>query len=119
MLFGLLFAFAIYTLYMQEITRLAPADSWVTTLASTCSVATGVCQTISGVVLIKSVFDIYNFFKQRGDESHLNFLRLLRHALAYGLFLASNALYLFSDVLRILWPHNDMIFRISTVINDL
>jgi hypothetical protein len=53
----------------------------------------GLCQVISGVILVQSVIQIRKFFKDRNDESYIDTASLCRHATCFGLYLLFVVIY--------------------------
>jgi hypothetical protein len=52
-----------------------------------------IMQIYFGVVLMKSVFGIRRFFVERGATDFINTGMLIRHSLAFGIYLASFVIY--------------------------
>lgn len=53
----------------------------------------GLCQILSGIVLLKSVISIRNFFKARNDLEYIDIATLVRHAVCFGSYLLFCSLY--------------------------
>lgn len=85
-----------------------PTDE-LSTFASTSYVCTGASQTLSGVMLVSSVYKIKKFFRENNAEDCINTAMLWRHALSFGLFLASSVMF-FSMLCLFSWfPANKKI----------
>lgn len=52
-----------------------------------------VCQIISGVILMKSLYTIRSYFKQNSTLGSTNSKEMLTHAICYGLYLVISAVY--------------------------
>jgi len=85
-----------------------PTDE-LSIFASTSYVCTGASQTLSGVMLVSSVLKIKKFFRENNAEDYINTAMLWRHALSFGLFLASSVMF-FSMLCLFSWfPANKQI----------
>lgn len=63
----------------------------VKVIATTCM---GICAIISGVMLVAGVIKIRKFFKEKEAEDSINLPMLIRHAVAFGLYLVSSCIWL-------------------------
>jgi hypothetical protein len=53
----------------------------------------GVLQVYSGIMLVSSVIKIKRFFAERNATNFINTSMLLRHAIAFGLYMATTVAY--------------------------
>lgn len=67
--------------------------TWVGRLSTWSSFGTGSMLITSGVILVLGVWTIRRFFKESGAEDYINTGMLVRHAIAFGLFLVTNSAY--------------------------
>jgi hypothetical protein len=83
----------------------------LTVVAAILSDSVGFLQLVSGTILVRSVLRINRFFKERGAEGYINTGMLLRHATAFGLYLACTAINYASYTLYLIFP-TDRCFNI-------
>lgn len=72
----------------------------------------GALQTYSGVVLVRSVLSIRNFFRDKGKEDFINTGMLVRHALAFGLYLFITIIFFLAFTVYAFFPDSPKIFTI-------
>lgn len=53
----------------------------------------GLCEVVSGVMLIQTVLKIRRYFKERNAEGFINTAALIRHAICFGLYLLTIVAY--------------------------
>lgn len=75
-------------------------------------VGLGLLQVVSGYILIKSVYSITQFFKQRSGEHSVNSKWLLLHSSAFGLYLLTQIGQLTTLVIYLTNPLNPNLFNI-------
>lgn len=74
------------------------AGHWVLVMITITSSLVGLVQMISGIILVQFVLKIRAFFKSRNEMDCINSRALLRHAIAFGLFLLTDIAY------YVMWP---------------
>lgn len=71
---------------------------------------------VSGVVLIRSILKIRNFYRDSGTESQLNTRALLFHAVAFGLYMIGVVLYAIAWDISTRFPTNEKLVAIMMVV---
>jgi hypothetical protein len=73
----------------------------------------GVCQVISGTILVVSVYRIKRFFDKRNAQDYINTGMLARHAVAFGLYLTTTLAFFISYQVYTLHPTNAAIYNVN------
>jgi hypothetical protein len=80
------------------------AGAWILVGFASSLILVSLLVTFSGIVLIKSVFSIRTYFKEKEAMDYINIAMLMRHAAAYGLFMIGCVAYLMSQLIWSLRP---------------
>jgi hypothetical protein len=81
-------------------------------LISVISIIPGMCETITGGMLVKSVIQIRSFMKQNNEEDQMDTAALCRHALSFGLYMFAVFSYNVTYIVYTLKKPNDKWFVI-------
>lgn len=65
----------------------------------------GLAQIVSGIILVKSVFAVREFFLKKNDEDSMNTRMMALHASAFGLFLIVDVINFGSFLIFVLFPN--------------
>lgn len=84
---------------------------------SLCAVVSsvGVLQCISGVILIRSVFSIRNFFKTHDADEVIDTRQLVLHSSAFGIYLIAQVIYYGSWTIRIKRDDQSALFFVAQI----
>jgi hypothetical protein len=112
--------FEIYTIVSSttaaHITMTNPSE--FTVIASpAASIIVGLLQCFSGYIMVKSVFSIRKFFKKRNATNYINIPMLLRHSVAFVLYLLSTVADYGTFALYLAFP-NDYTFNLFMTFQD-
>lgn len=77
--------------------------------------ASGVLQIISGVILVRAIFSIKNFVKDRKAERFINTRMLVMHSYSFILYLVTTCIFYASFTLYAFDPSNSNIFLIFNI----
>lgn len=70
---------------------------------------------VSGVQLVKGVFAVRRFFRERNQQQRINTISMTIHAFAFGLYLLAVTISLFVFSLYVIFPLNETLENIYTV----
>jgi hypothetical protein len=70
-----------------------PVQQWLKLTLNISLETVGVLQVYSGVMLVSSVIKIKRFFAERNANNFINTSMLLRHAMAFGLYMATTVAF--------------------------
>jgi hypothetical protein len=110
-IFPLSFAVVVFLFRRDTFVKEITPSSTFTIAMDTCTQLTGVFQIVSGVILIKSVWGIRSYFKQKGAMNYINTSMLLTHAAAFCLYLVSAIGYFGTYLFVMLFPGNTNIMN--------
>jgi hypothetical protein len=96
-------------------TRFQQPSALLSTAAIVFPTFSATLQIISGVVLVRSVLKIKQFYRDKDIEDRLNIPTLLLHSSAFLLYLASIILYVVMWDFFVLFPKDDQIVNIFNV----
>jgi hypothetical protein len=84
-----------------------PPPRWIN-IAKTASVYwIALLAIISGVMLVVGVIRIRKWFKDKDSLNRMNTPAIIRHAIAFGLYLISTCLLAAAQTLYLIWPPNE------------
>ena len=72
----------------------------------------GISEISSGIILVNSVFEIRKFFIKEDAKEYINLSELMRHALAFGLYMFSAIISYSSHTLSTINPDNETFLAI-------
>ena len=71
-----------------------------------------ICQVASGVILVRGILRIRRFFREQDAEDYINTAMLLRHGIAFSLYLFGTSLTAISLVFFNIWPDDKQVKRV-------
>jgi hypothetical protein len=77
---------------------------------------TRICALISGVILVKAIFDIKKFFEEKKAVSFIDTKMMLRHSAAFGLFLLFETLMATCGVINEIYKNGPIALRIFRIV---
>jgi hypothetical protein len=70
-----------------------PTTDFQTWFCNITAYTSGTLEIVSGIILVRSILKVRDFFRQVGAENYINTKILLRHASAFGLYLLTSTAY--------------------------